>query len=338
MPSNLILILLLAICANVILSDTTTEGPIVLTRQGAIQGSRVNVSGFVVERFLGIRYGLIPRRFVYSQVNNNSWSGVLDATKYGSICPQKSSDLPMDEDCLFLNIWRPAMSDPNVTLPVLFWVHGSGYQQGSGAQNSGDLLAPYGNMIMVTINYRLRSFGFAFGDENEIQGNQAVSDIIAALNWVRQNIAFFGGDPSRVTFAGHSAGSMMGSIIPVLTALDDTLYSRLWLISGVSVNPMFIEDASVSLAKTKLLASKVGCGSDAPGPLTSQTISCLQTVNVSAILEHDLDFDIKKLGGADYPAFFPNLWYSFDSNATCSTFQIQSKSQKDYHFQRYSSR
>uniref|UniRef100_T1JSJ7 Carboxylesterase type B domain-containing protein n=2 Tax=Tetranychus urticae TaxID=32264 RepID=T1JSJ7_TETUR len=306
MHSNFVLTLLFGLWANVIQSKTTTEGPIVLTRHGAIQGSRSNVNGFAVERFLGIRYGLIPRRFVHSQVNNHSWTGILNATKYGSICPQDPSDLPMDEDCLFINIWRPAMSGTNKRLlPVLFWAHGSGYQHGSGAQNSGDLLAPYGNMVVVTFNYRLRSFGYAFGDENEIQGNQAVSDIISALKWVHQNIAFFGGDPSRVTYAGHSAGSMMGSIIPVLTALDDSLYSQLWLTSGVCVTPMYIEDTSVGLAKTKLLASKVGCGSDAPGPLTSQTISCLQTVDMSTILEHDSGSDIKKIGGADDPPFLP---------------------------------
>ncbi|XP_015792994.1 acetylcholinesterase-1-like [Tetranychus urticae] len=284
-------------------STVKCDDPIVTTEYGTIKGNRKNESGFVFDEFLGIRYGKIPERFKFSRVNEEKWTGILNATDYGPECKQLRSPNSV-EDCLFINIWRPLISNKETRLPVFLWVHGSGFQIGSGALNPGNMLASYGNMIVATINYRLGSLGYAFGDLEEMPGNQGVSDVTTALYWVNENIVHFGGDPDQVTLAGHSAGSMIASLPTLLRSERPwSLYSRLLLSSGVSYGPMFIEDTSISLAKTKLLASKVGCGSATPGPLTSQTISCLRTVNASVLLEHKAT--IKQIGSSDVAAFFP---------------------------------
>lgn len=121
---------------------------------------------------------------------------------------------PLSEDCLYLNIWTPAKSDTE-KLPVLVWIHGGGFTSGSGACDiyDGEALAHLG-IIYVSINYRLGIFGFMAHPEltaesnHHASGNYGLMDQQAALSWIQKNIAAFGGDPSRVTIAGQSAGSM----------------------------------------------------------------------------------------------------------------------------------
>ena len=150
------------------------------------------------------------------------WAGVRDATSFGTAALQSSSMLgPMlgldfsntGEDCLVLNVWTPACDAAR--RPVMVWIHGGAYTIGSGAQTmyNGETLARRGDLVVVTINYRLGSFGFLH--LNEITdgripatGNEGLLDQIAALEWVRDEIAAFGGDPQRVTVFGESAGSM----------------------------------------------------------------------------------------------------------------------------------
>ncbi len=147
------------------------------------------------------------------------WGDVRDAGSVGALCPQPPPNgdpgvgpPPMDEDCLTLNVWRPAARGP--LLPVMVWIHGGGYNNGSGTADlyDGTSLARRG-VVMVTINYRLGRLGFfdhpslaAERPAGEAAGNYGVMDQIAALEWVRDNIAAFGGDPGQVTVFGESAG------------------------------------------------------------------------------------------------------------------------------------
>jgi para-nitrobenzyl esterase len=152
------------------------------------------------------------------------WTGVRDATAFGADCmqgrvgPPPTAGAPApgaaSEDCLFLNVWRPA--DPNARrLPVMVWIHGGGFVGGSGALRGagGAPFAKHG-VVLVTINYRLGRFGFfafpALSRErpDELKGNYAYMDQIAALQWVQRNIAAFGGDPKNVTIFGFSAGGV----------------------------------------------------------------------------------------------------------------------------------
>lgn len=148
-----------------------------------------------------------------------SWDGVREALTRGGRCPQKASPLAAadnsgsvagSEDCLYLNVWAPADAEG---LPVMFWIHGGGNTIGSGDTYVGANLAAAEQVVVITINYRLGPFGWfahpalATGDPRDDSGNFGTLDIVRALEWTRDNIAGFGGDPGNVTVFGESAGA-----------------------------------------------------------------------------------------------------------------------------------
>jgi para-nitrobenzyl esterase len=162
------------------------------------------------------------------------WPGVRKADTFGNVCMQAhapkrapmniSVDLPdspkMSEDCLYLNVWTSA-NRAGARLPVMVWIYGGAYTEGSGSSphNDGEALAPKG-VVMVTFNYRLGPFGFFSHPEltkelgRNASGNQALADTIATLKWVESNINAFGGDPNNVTIFGESAGAaMIGGLV-----------------------------------------------------------------------------------------------------------------------------
>ena len=157
------------------------------------------------------------------------WDGVRDATEFGSQCMQGQifGDItfpkPASEDCLNLNIWTPAAAASD-RLPVMVWIHGGGFQAGAGREprHDGAALARKG-VVVVTINYRLGIFGFFAHPEltkesgRNASGNYGMLDQVAALRWVQENIAAFGGDPQNVTIFGESAGSFAVSALMAST-------------------------------------------------------------------------------------------------------------------------
>ncbi|KZB84796.1 carboxylesterase/lipase family protein [Amycolatopsis regifaucium] len=177
---------------------------------GALRG----VSTGAVTAFLGMPYGSAARFAAPRPVP--AWEGVRDAGRPGPAAPQPpsrlervmgpGSDLAQAEDCLSVNIWTPG----GAGLPVLVWLHGGGFLSGSGAEAwyDGALLAERGRMVVVTVNYRLGALGYLYLSPRFAPANLGLLDQIAALGWVRDNIAAFGGDPERVTLAGQSAGAL----------------------------------------------------------------------------------------------------------------------------------
>ena len=144
------------------------------------------------------------------------WDGVRDATKPGLRCIQNVQSDPdygraTSEDCLNLNVWTPDGATPAAQKPVMVWIHGGGFANGSADIYDARWLATQGDIVVVTINYRLGALGFlahpALARDGDA-GNYGLADQQAALRWVRDNIAGFGGDPARVTIAGESAGAM----------------------------------------------------------------------------------------------------------------------------------
>ncbi|MFS0898871.1 carboxylesterase/lipase family protein [Mycolicibacterium litorale] len=142
------------------------------------------------------------------------WEGERQATRPGPRCLQDPGSDPefgrqTDEDCLTLNVWTPPVSDEK--RPVMVWIHGGAFVNGSGAIYDARWLAARGDIVVVTVNYRLGTLGFlahpALGERGDV-GNYGLADQQAALRWVRDHIADFGGDPQRVTVAGESAGGM----------------------------------------------------------------------------------------------------------------------------------
>ncbi|MGV0789264.1 carboxylesterase/lipase family protein [Mycolicibacterium sp. XJ2] len=154
------------------------------------------------------------------------WSEPADATRVGPVCPQPTDpripiDLgaPQGDDCLSLNVWAASNVEPGAGKPVMVWVHGGAYVLGSSAQPlyHGRTLAADGDAVIVTVNYRLGALGFLdlSAVSDDFATNLGLRDVLFALQWVRDNIAGFGGDPHRVTVFGESAG---GGIITTLLA------------------------------------------------------------------------------------------------------------------------
>jgi len=171
------------------------------------------------------------------------WEGVKETRAFSPVCRQTASWIsnPQSEDCLYLNIWAPEKAEK---LPVIVWIHGGGYFGGTGAQGlyDGARLTRRG-VIVVTINYRLGIFGFLATPElsaespEHASGNQGIEDQIAALRWVKDNIAAFGGDPERVTIMGESAGAESVAIL-VASPEAKGLFQRAIAESGNGALPL----------------------------------------------------------------------------------------------------
>jgi para-nitrobenzyl esterase len=194
--------------------ESNSSGSIVETKQGKLQGAMEQ--GICVWR--GIPYSKPPvgdLRF-RAPMPPDSWTGIKNATVFGPVAPQikrtvKEKEL-QSEDCLYLNVWSPAADGKK--RPVMFWIHGGGFVSGSGSlpMYDGAELAKKGDVVVVTINYRLGPLGFLYFKDikggKDFESNLGIRDQVAALKWVKENIAAFGGDPETVTIFGESAGGI----------------------------------------------------------------------------------------------------------------------------------
>lgn len=208
----------------------TRSGPV---RGEVAQGLRI---------FRGIRYGAdtATRRFL-PPIAPEPWSAVAAATAHGPSCPQRGSLREREsEDCLFLNVWTPALRDGGAR-PVLFYIHGGAFDEGSGSSPlyDGANLCRRGDVVVVTVNHRLNAFGYLYlgmlaGPQYADSGNTGMLDLVLALRWVRDNIAEFGGDPGRVLVFGQSGG---GAKIATLMAMPAAqgLFQRAATMSGEQI-------------------------------------------------------------------------------------------------------
>lgn len=226
---------------------------------GVISGTACQWPG--IAAYKGIRYATAGRWEFPIPVTH--WDGVYDATQYGACCYQprafydeaaapgkafyynefrKGETYTYSEDCLFLNIWTPADAAPGDRLPVIFYIHGGGFTGGCGHEKHFDgPVWPTKGCVAVTINYRLGPMGFvclpALADEAGSTGNYAFLDQLAALQWVRANIAAFGGDANNITIMGQSAGAMSVQQL-VLSPITRGLFSKAVMSSGGGVSQM----------------------------------------------------------------------------------------------------
>jgi para-nitrobenzyl esterase len=206
--------------------DVTMTNPVVRTKAGELRGIVENA----VTVFRAVPYAAPPvgeLRFAPPQPAP-AWQGVRDATREGPIAPQGRSRLahvmgdfqsPQSEDCLTLDVWTPGAD--SAKRPVLVWIHGGAYSSGAGslAWYAGDRFAANGDVVAVSINYRLGALGFLCLP-GVSTGNLGLLDQIAALRFIRDNIAAFGGDPDNITVVGQSAGAASIAILMTMRQAD----------------------------------------------------------------------------------------------------------------------
>jgi para-nitrobenzyl esterase len=212
------------------------------------------------------------------------WNGVKETSKFSPACAQTAVWVtnPKSEDCLYLNVWAPEKARK---LPVMVWIHGGGYYGGTAAQPlfDGGNLAKHG-AVVVTLNYRLGIFGFfshpglSAESPDGVSGNQGIQDQIAALRWVKNNIAAFGGDPDRVTIMGESAGGMSVTIL-VASPLAKGLFQRAISQSGNYALPLSAAENSLydrKKAEEKGAAFAKALGAESLADLRGKSVEALQ--------------------------------------------------------------
>lgn len=197
--------------------------------------------------FKGIPYAWADR---FQMPRAYQWEGVLDATSYGFVCPLLSQDTPsaelmvphrywpQDEHCQNLNIWTKSL-EQGVRMPVVVWLHGGGYFAGSSIEQEaydGFQMCTQGDVVVVSLNHRLNILGYLdlspFGEKYRNSGNAGHGDIVAALRWIHDNIARFGGDPGNVTVFGQSGGGMKVADLMQIEEADGLFHKGL-IMSGV---------------------------------------------------------------------------------------------------------
>ena len=227
-----------------------------------------------------------------------AWEGERDAARYAPACmqggnawPPATPAQPQSEDCLYLNVWRPAAVATGVRLPVMVWIPGGGWTDGSGSapRYDGARLARRG-VIVVTLNYRVGALGFlaheALSAENPqgSSGNYGLLDQIAALDWVRRNIGAFGGDPDRVTLFGESAGAMSANLLTV-SPLARGLFRRVIGQSGaVFIPPEMAGGDAFRLAGAQAQGQRFAAALGAP------SLAELRAAPAAAIVQAQQDF------------------------------------------------
>ncbi|MFD1170198.1 carboxylesterase/lipase family protein [Oceanobacillus caeni] len=225
-----------------------TSATFVNTTYGQVKGEK-NENVYV---WKGIPYAKAPVGSLRFQPPEapESWDGVLDATQFGPVAPQPDSEImnnlgndaeSSSEDCLNLNIWSPSINKDKLR-PVMVWIHGGAFMNGSGSSGlyDGTSFASSGDVVVVTINYRLGILGFLHlgelaGEEYATSGNCGILDQVAALRWVQDNIENFGGDPNRVTIFGESAGAMSVGVLLAMPSAKG-LFHQAILQSGAASN------------------------------------------------------------------------------------------------------
>ena len=289
-------------------SEQRKNEPVVKTRIGTFIGTYRDINAFGkevrVERFFGIPYAEPPigdLRF-RKPVPKRPLTSPFKAIKHGSVCHQnylfnfRKSNIVSNEDCLYLNVYSPGTEKKD--LAVMVWIHGGGFEAWESNPFVSDLLAAHGDVIVVTLNYRLSLWGFLSTEDEHSPGNYGLFDQHLAIKWVHDNIREFGGDPNMVTIFGESAGGASVLYQGVYEG-NRGLFHRVIAQSGSSSATW----ASTNVAKQEAekLGSLIGCENLESGPLTD----CLRKAP-SNVLNETLN-DVKNELSRWPFAFVPNI-------------------------------
>ncbi|CAG2174446.1 unnamed protein product [Oppiella nova] len=266
-------ILSLQLCSQLIRSESDDTQlqlyPIAVTlKSGSINGKRIQFNGKELSVFLGIPYAEPPVEGLRFQkpLPVRHIPDPYDAIQWPKACVhqklhQNYLNQEMSEDCLYLNIWSP--NTTGALKPVMFWIHGGGMKWGSSVEKwySGHVLAAMGDVVVVTFNYRLNVFGLLYtgAKHTGAPGNMALWDQALALEWVVDNIAYFGGDPNSITMFGESAGSISTSF-HILSPITKNLFRRVIMMSGSATNNVCKPEALEIVWYNR--AVSMGCGNN----------------------------------------------------------------------------
>lgn len=266
--------------------------PDVRTKNGLLCGNLTGTSdGKAVNAYLGIPFAesTAGQNRWRAPVPKTPWEGVLKATRTGPACPQSGeTTYPQSEDCLFLNVWVPAKASEGPRAVMVF-IYGGAFDFGYDALPlyDGAYTAGKGDVIVVNINYRVGALGFLSGVKDiktgeTVNGNFGILDQVAALEWVRDNVAAFGGDPDKVTIYGESAGAMSVGIHLVSSPRSEGLFRAAIMES----NPLGLpyKNLKQSRAITREFASNLGCG--------AEDLACMRTQPVEVVLDAQLQMDM----------------------------------------------
>ncbi|XP_069312736.1 liver carboxylesterase 1-like isoform X3 [Eulemur rufifrons] len=276
--------------------------PVVATVHGKVLGKYVRLEGFAqpVAVFLGVPFAKPPLgslRFAPPQPAE-PWRSVKNTSSYPPMCSQdpvagqvvselitnRKENIPLkfSEDCLYLNIYTPADLTKKSRLPVMVWIHGGGLVVGGASTYDGLALSAHENVVVVTIQYRLGIWGFfSTGDEHS-RGNWGHLDQVAALRWVQDNIANFGGNPGSVTIFGESAGGESVSVL-VLSPLAKNLFHRAISESGVALTSALLKKDNM-----KPLAKQVAVAAGCKTTTSAAMVHCLRQKTEEELLEATL--------------------------------------------------
>ena len=274
-----------ALCAP--LHGAAAAGPIVTTKEGPVQGFIQNG----VAQFLGIPYATPPvgdLRWRPPQPHA-PWTAVLKTTEYAPICALVttlgvfSGPANNNEDCLFLNVFTPNLNS-SARLPVIVWIHGGGNLDGETPGYDGSKLASDGKTVVVSMEYRLNLMGWlahpALDNEGHLFGNYGILDQLLVLNWVRRNIAQFGGDPGNVTLGGQSAGAEdtgIAMVSPLFAGLFHRGICQSFCPSTFSAGNLPTLASAEATGVAFAVAAGCGAGTD------SATAKCLRSLTAAQV-------------------------------------------------------
>ena len=252
---------------------------IVLTSSGRVKGKKELISNNTVYTFKGIPFAKPPTgsmRF-YKSVQPDPWGLDLNAEDYGPSCFQfvnpndpRLSNKNKSEDCLQLNIFVPNKVESKFLRPVMIWIHGGGFTSGQGTTIDGSKLAISGDVIIVTINYRLNVFGFFSLNRKPFAGNYGLYDQQMAIKWIKKNIRQFGGDPEKITLFGESAGGVATTLQAIIPS-NKGLFQRVIGESGSALSRRDFQTKTFVTSKKILEILKCQLSSD------DEIMTCLRS-------------------------------------------------------------
>ncbi|KAH8887240.1 alpha/beta-hydrolase [Thozetella sp. PMI_491] len=247
----------------------------VTTQNGTIQGGHCASTN--IDYFYSIPYAQPPvgdRRFAVAEPYLSSYNGTLNATVSPASCIQFGrSSASQSEDCLYLNVWKPAGATPSSKLPVKVWIYGGSNQVGSSADPTYNGCFSAVDAIVVSMNYRLGPLGYLALSSLGLSGNYAISDLLMAVRWVQDNIAAFGGDPSKVLVFGQSAGAFNTFVLATLPQAPNLMKAAA-MESGAGRDYATVEAAQVW---QKIFLDALGCN--------PTDLACARAASISDLLK-----------------------------------------------------